>query len=463
MEKRVKAHSLAGLLWGYLLAAGALCIAVCFAALFSFQLLMNCGFILPASAGSEAAAQGAALAAGHTAASFPAGELPELCRWAVFSSPQADAAVLCTNMDAWHLEKARNAQRGGSGNLGYTQYHTVVPLADGAVAYFQYDYAVPYANPALRGKLPDFQAMFLAATALACLGGVVAVTRAVSRRLQADARLLAEAGSAIASGTLESWPQGKAHVREFACALATMDSLRQQLASALNSQWKAEALRRRQLAALTHDLKTPLTVISGNAELLCEDGLPAPQQALAQGIVRNALRAQQYVDSLRAVAALEAQKEERAETPAAPLLAALCKDAQALCTKAGLRFEAAVPQGGPAELFCAKNLLCRAVLNLVENAVSASPQGGLVSLQAECSGNFLCLRVLDEGPGFSPEALRLGTQAFYSGDAARNPAAGHMGLGLTIASEAAQLHGGRLSLSNRPQGGACAELCLPLG
>ncbi len=41
MEKRVKAHSLAGLLWGYLLAAGALCIAVCFAALFSFQLLMN--------------------------------------------------------------------------------------------------------------------------------------------------------------------------------------------------------------------------------------------------------------------------------------------------------------------------------------------------------------------------------------------------------------------------------------
>ena len=462
MEKRVKAHSLAGLLWGYLLAAGALCIAVCFAALFSFQLLMNCGFILPASAGSEAAAQGAALAAGHTAASFPAGELPELCRWAIFSS-QADAAVLCTNMDAWHLEKARNAQRGGSGNLGYTQYHTVVPLADGAVAYFQYDYAVPYANPALRGKLPDFQAMFLAATALACLGGVVAVTRAVSRRLQADARLLAEAGSAIASGTLESWPQGKAHVREFACALATMDSLRQQLASALNSQWKAEALRRRQLAALTHDLKTPLTVISGNAELLCEDGLPAPQQALAQGIVRNALRAQQYVDSLRAVAALEAQKEERAETPAAPLLAALCKDAQALCTKAGLRFEAAVPQGGPAALFCAKNLLCRAVLNLVENAVSASPQGGLVSLQAECSGNFLCLRVLDEGPGFSPEALRLGTQAFYSGDAARNPAAGHMGLGLTIASEAAQLHGGRLSLSNRPQGGACAELCLPLG
>ena len=210
-------------------------------------------------------------------------------------------------------------------------------------------------------------------------------------------------------------------------------------------------------------MKTPLTVISGNAELLCEDGLPAPQQALAQGIVRNALRAQQYVDSLRAVAALEAQKEERAETPAAPLLAALCKDAQALCTKAGLRFEAAVPQGGPAALFCAKNLLCRAVLNLVENAVSASPQGGLVSLQAECSGNFLCLRVLDEGPGFSPEALRLGTQAFYSGDAARNPAAGHMGLGLTIASEAAQLHGGRLSLSNRPQGGACAELCLPLG
>ena len=251
-------------------------------------------------------------------------------------------------------------------------------------------------------------------------------------------------------------------MREFAAALATMDSLRQELAASLNSQWQAEALRRRQLAALAHDLKTPLTVISGNAELLCEDGLPAPQQALAQGIVRNAGRAQQYVDSLRAVAALAAQKEEKAETPAAPLFAALCRDAQALCAKAGLRFQQAVPQGGPAALACARELLCRAVLNLVENAVAASPENGLVCLSIRQDGGRLCFCVLDEGPGFSPEALRLGAQPFYSGDAARSPAAGHMGLGLAIADEAARLHGGRLALSNRPQGGACAELFLPL-
>ena len=65
MEKRIRGLSLAGLLWRYLLAAGLLCLAVCLAALFSFQFLINCGFILPASAGSEAAAQGAAMAAGH--------------------------------------------------------------------------------------------------------------------------------------------------------------------------------------------------------------------------------------------------------------------------------------------------------------------------------------------------------------------------------------------------------------
>ena len=209
-------------------------------------------------------------------------------------------------------------------------------------------------------------------------------------------------------------------------------------------------------------MKTPLTVISGNAELLCEDGLPAPQQALAQGIVRNAGRAQQYVDSLRAVAALAAQKEERAETPAAPLFAALCRDAQALCAKAGLRFQQDVPQGGPAAFACARELLCRAVLNLVENAVAVSPKNGLVRLSIRQDGGQLCFCVLDEGPGFSPEALRLGAQPFYSGDAARSPAAGHMGLGLAIADEAARLHGGRLVLSNRPQGGACAELFLPL-
>ncbi len=356
----------------------------------------------------------------------------------------------------------RHGCRAHGGQLSRRQATGPVPLADGAVAYFQYDYAVPYANPALRGKLPDFQTIFLAAAALACLGSVVWLTHGVTKRLRADAQLLAEAGGAIAAGTLESWPKGRPRVREFAAALATMDSLRQELVASLNSQWHAEALRRRQLAALAHDLKTPLTVISGNAELLCEDGLPAPQQALAQGIVRNAGRAQQYVDSLRAVAALAAQKEERAETPAAPLFAALCRDAQALCAKAGLRFQQDVPQGGPAAFACARELLCRAVLNLVENAVAVSPKNGLVRLSIQQDGGQLCFCVLDEGPGFSPEALRLGTQPFYSGDAARSPAAGHMGLGLAIADEAARLHGGRLVLSNRPQGGACAELFLPL-
>lgn len=168
MEKRIRGLSLAGLLWRYLLAAGLLCLAVCLAALFSFQFLINCGFILPASAGSEAAAQGAAMPPAHggqlsrrqAAGPVPLGRI-------LFAAGRRGGAA--HQHDGWHLEKALNAWRGGSGNWGYTQYHTAVPLADGAVAYFQYDYAVPYANPALRGKLPDFQTMFLATTALRAL------------------------------------------------------------------------------------------------------------------------------------------------------------------------------------------------------------------------------------------------------------------------------------------------------
>lgn len=127
-------------------------------------------------------------------------------------------------------------------------------------------------------------------------------------------------------------------MREFAAALATMDSLRQELAASLNSQWHAEALRRRQLAALAHDLKTPLTVISGNAELLCEDGLACPAAGAGAGHCAQRGRAQQYVDSLRAVAALAAQKEERAETPAAPLFAACAGTRRPCVQKTGCAF-----------------------------------------------------------------------------------------------------------------------------
>ena len=92
-------------------------------------------------------------------------------------------------------------------------------------------------------------------------------------------------------------------------------------------------------------------------------------------------------------------------------------------------------------------------LNVAANAVEHAPVGSTVEVRvraeaapADEGGGMLAVSVADAGPGFSPEALRRGCERFYQGDPAR-AAHGHRGLGLHVAAEAAERHGGAVELS----------------
>ena len=98
--------------------------------------------------------------------------------------------------------------------------------------------------------------------------------------------------------------------------------------------------------------------------------------------------------------------------------------------------------------------------NLLDNAVRYTPAGGEITLRASSAGNQVIIAVEDTGPGFSPEALVRGEQAFYTSDASRRQE-GHMGMGLFFAGQTAGRHGGSLRLSNAERGGR-AELILPM-
>ena len=116
-----------------------------------FMQLINIGFLLPAVASAQACADARETVATddrrHIRFQL---QISDLCRWAVVQND----TVLQTNMDDRHLKIALNAFHGGSGNPGY-QYD--VKMADGSFCLLQYDYATPYADPALRDTLPDFQ------------------------------------------------------------------------------------------------------------------------------------------------------------------------------------------------------------------------------------------------------------------------------------------------------------------
>ena len=130
----------------------------------------------------------------------------------------------------------------------------------------------------------------------------------------------------------------------------------------------------------------------------------------------------------------------------------LFRSGEDLCGPGNIRFLAAEP---PDVQTCVRReAVCRAVLNLLDNAARYAGPGGKVALSAHVEGNMLAVTVTDSGPGFPAEALvRAGKELYTS--AARED--GHTGWGLCYARQAARDHGGELRLWNTDRG-AAAEL-----
>lgn len=462
MEKRVKrTRTLNGLLFGYLVRTILACAAV---AILWFALLMGmiqAGFVLPAYSGSDATLQAMEQLPAMSADHFDAAALPDLCRWVLLDSrviPGAAADsrdVLATNMTEEQLSLALAL---GS-PLIYTHFYRDVPLIDGTLCRLQYDFSMPYADPALRGKLPDFQGCMTLLLLLWLAAAVLWITRRTARQLREKTGQLTRACRILAEGDLSVPMPGSTHLRELDEALQTMDRLRKELAASLKAQWLLEEQRSQRLAALAHDLKTPLTVVRGNAELLAEDALPAPQRQAVEAILRSSDRAAQYVTALRDVCAAQVSHAPAEVLPVTGWLAELRTLGQELCAPHHVSFAAEFSTPDGATLQARRQELTRAVENLLANAVRFTPAEGQITLGCRCETVFLLLTVQDTGPGFPAEILQHGPQMFSTGDAARSD--GHQGLGLYFARTVAEAHGGSLQLCNTPSG-ALATLQLPL-
>ena len=294
MEKR-RNVSLGALLWRYLILTGVSAAALAAAWWITLMLLMNAGFVLPARTQSDHASDAAA--AMRLQGSFDASLADELCNYVYFAP---DGTVLETNLSGRRLADAKEARRTLEGGAWFYQR---VDFSDGSLCLFQFDYSVLYGNEALRGVLPDFELASLVLLAVVLVTTVTLITRHYTRRLRRAADKLAAASARIAEGQLEGGDFSSAGVRELDGAMDAMRTLKENLSGSLQAQWRMEQQRAEQMAALAHDLKTPLTIIGGNAELLAEDALSDAQRANVDAILRNTRYAGEYIASLRALAA----------------------------------------------------------------------------------------------------------------------------------------------------------------
>jgi signal transduction histidine kinase len=213
--------------------------------------------------------------------------------------------------------------------------------------------------------------------------------------------------------------------------------------------------RTQMLAAIGHDLRTPITRLRLRAEFLEDE--EQRRRMLAD------------LDEMEAMiaATLAFARDEAAAEPAVPLdLAALCRTVLDEAADArGPDAAGRVSYAGPERLVVAQGrpvALKRAVANLVSNALS---YGGAARLRLSppdtARGQGVRLLVEDDGPGIPPAELEAVFQPFRRLEASRNRETGGVGLGLPIARNILRAHGGDVVLRNRTNGGLAAEATLP--
>lgn len=206
-----------------------------------------------------------------------------------------------------------------------------------------------------------------------------------------------DAALSLSRGELEE-PFGSSGIREYDEVMDAMEELRTALRNSLQEQWKMEHSRISQTSALLHDLKTPLTIISGNAQLLEETPLTEEQQECLSAILKNTEAAGRYLERLKRMTRNVSEGEENKQPVSGELLQEIFNGAEEIARVFGV--EAECEGSVMPELILARQDVCRAVLNIVRNAAEHTPEGKRIVIHCRWQAPLLEICVSDEGPGF---------------------------------------------------------------
>ena len=231
----------------------------------------------------------------------------------------------------------------------------------------------------------------------------------------------------------------------------------------LTDMRRLEAMRRDFVANVSHELKTPLTSISGYAETLLSDS-PDPEttRRFLSTIVSNARRMQRLVDNLLDLARLEAGHWQPEREPV-DIAEAAEETWATLSDRPGARaVEFGVEVSNGAAIAHADADAVRQVLtNLMDNSLRYTPTGGRIVCRASREGDGIAISVTDTGSGIVREHLARIFERFYRSDPSRSRDEGGTGLGLAIVKHLVEAHGGRVSAESERGAGTTITCWFP--
>ncbi|MGH2462785.1 MAG: sensor histidine kinase [Candidatus Limnocylindria bacterium] len=298
---------------------------------------------------------------------------------------------------------------------------------------------------ALGGAEPAIPAVLIGLFVLFLL----ALTGRAVRRAATPVGDLIEASGRVEAGDFSARvpEDGPREVRSLARAFNSMSTRLQEM----------EAQRQSTLADVSHELRTPLAVIQGNVEALLDGVYPADAEHL-EPILDEIRVMERLIEDLRTLTLVEAGSLvlHRVPTDLGDLLPEVAAGYKSQAEQGGVQLIVTVADKVPVlEVDPAR--LREVVSNLLTNALRHTPRGGSIDLAARLVGNEAEVIVRDTGGGMSAEQLERIFDRFY-----RSPDSPGSGLGLPIARDLVEAHGGKLTATSELGGGTTIRFTLPL-
>lgn len=237
------------------------------------------------------------------------------------------------------------------------------------------------------------------------------------------------------------------------------------LASAFNQMAdnlaRSDELRRRLTADVAHELRTPLSIIRGQIEAI-RDGIFPPDEEHLSPIYDETLLLNRLVEDLRTLALAEAGQLplQKVLTNPAELMQRAFHKFRPLASEKELDLRIDLDPQLPSVLID-PDRVDQVLTNLLANALRHAPAGGEVVLRAQADQE-LRISVADSGAGIPPDELPYVFERFWRGDKSRARDRGGAGLGLAIARQLVEAHGGRIWVDNQSRGGATFVFAIPL-
>lgn len=227
---------------------------------------------------------------------------------------------------------------------------------------------------------------------------------------------------------------------------------------------KNEALRANLLRAISHDLRTPLTSISGNADTL-RSGWEKLDDETRERIFTDIYEDSQWlislVENLLAVSRIEEGRMQLHLSPELPDEVIREALQHIRIPTAGHRITVDCGE----ELLLARmdaRLISQVIINLVENALKYTPSGSSIAISAERQGDRAVIRVADDGPGIPDDLKPRVFEMFFTGDRKVADSRRSLGLGLSLCRSIVSAHGGEITLTDNTPSGCIFSFTLPV-